>query len=159
MDHSIEVIDLCVEEYLRYIRSLKYALRDIEQEIEELEQTLILTGVSYQDTGGTASVSKDRLGDGVVKLIELKDNLAGEHAAHADELSHARNLCRFSEPRQALWLSRVERMTYEQIAKELGYSKRTIRRMIGRGRRELYDVMPEYFRRHTIPNAIPNNVL
>ena len=158
MEHTTEVINLCVEEYLRYIRSLKYALRDIGREIEELEQSLTLTGVSYTE-GTSSSISKDALGDGVVKLIELKDSLAGEYAAHADELSHARNLCRFSEPRRALWLSRVERMTYAQISKELGYSVMTIRRMIGRGRRELYSVMPENYRRNTIPNALPHNVL
>ncbi len=156
MQHSAEVIDLCVEEYLRYIRSLRYALQDIEREIEELEQTLTLTGVSYSDASSKTHNSHDRLGDGVVKLLELKDKLTGEQAAHADELSHARNICRFSEPRQAVWLSRVERLTYAQIAKQLGYSTRTIRRMIIRGRREIYSVMPEYWRRYTIPDATPH---
>ncbi len=158
MEHAAEVIAICTDEYLRYIRALRYALKDLEQEIEDMEQTLILSGVKYSDMGGGGYVT-DKVGDGVAKLLEMREKLAAEQVAHADELAHARNLCRFSEPRQALWLSRVERKSYKQIAAQLGYSVMTIRRMIPRGRRELYSVMPEQFRRQTIPNAIPYNVL
>lgn len=155
MAHDYDVMAFCADAYLRYVRSLARAIADIEQEVEEHEHSLALMGVDYAQGGG-GGASADRLPDGVIRLMELRELLGAEHARCTADLAHARTLCRADECRRALWLSKVEGMTYAEVGREMGYSKRTAARMVERGKVSLYYAMPEEWRRYAIPNALPD---
>lgn len=155
MTHDYEVMAFCTDAYLRYVRSLKSAMEDIEREVEEHARSIELAGFDPARSGCGLAPYADRLPDGVVRLVELRERLADEHARCASDLALARDLCRFDEGRRALWLSRVERVPYSEIARRTGCSRRTVRRMAERGKVSLYYLMPEEWRRYAVPNALP----
>ena len=155
LTHDYEVMAFCADAYLRYVRSLKSAMEDIEREVEEHARGIELAGFDPARCGGGRGASADKLPDGVIRLIELRERLSEEHARCAGDLAHARDLCRFDEDRRALWLSRVERLPYSEIARRMGCSKRTVRRMVAHGLASLYGLMPEEWRRYAVPNALP----
>ena len=153
MAHDYEVVSFCVDAYLRHIRSLGAAMDDIAAEIAEHESRLALMGVSYEGRQASCSPTADKLPDGVIRLIELRGRLADEVAADMADVERARALCREDEGRRALWMQKVEGMTYAQIAHAMRVSARTARRSVERGKWSLYFSMPEEWRRDPIPNA------
>ena len=153
--HDYEVVAFCVDAYLRYIRSLTAAMDDIAGEIAESESRLALMGVSYEGRQAAVSPSADKLPEGVIRLMELRERLADEVAADAADVSRARALCRESPERRALWMQKVDGMTYAQIAAAAHVGARTARRMVERGKWSLYFAMPEEWRRYSVPNALP----
>ena len=153
--HDFEIMAFCTDAYLRYIHSLDRALHDMECELEEHTHSLELMGIDYSK-GASSGVSSDsKIPDGVARLFEIRERLQTEYARCSSDLAQARALCRCDESRYALWMSRVEGMPYANIARKMGYSKRTIRRMVDRGKVSLYYMMPEEWRRYSIPNALP----
>ena len=143
MAHDYEVVSFCVDAYLRHVRSLGAAMDDLAAEIAEHESRLSIMGVSYEGHGG-----------GVIRLIERRERLSDEIAADMGTIEQARALCREDENRRALWMQKVDGMTYAQIASATHTSARTARRSVERGKWSLYLAMPEEWRRDPIPNAI-----
>lgn len=153
MAHDYEVVSFCVDVYLRHIRSLGAAMDDIAAEIAEHESRLALMGVSYEGRQAACSPTADKLPDGVIRLMELRERLADEVAADIADVERARALCRGEENRRALWMQKVDGMTYAEIARSTHTSVRTAKRMVERGKWSLYYSMPEEWRRDPIPNA------
>lgn len=153
MAHDYEVVSFCVDAYLRHIRSLGAAMDDIAAEIAEHESRLALMGVSYEVRQAACSPKADKLPDGVIRLVELRDRLADEIASDLGDVERARALCRSDENRRALWMQKVDGMTYAEIARAASVSVRTAKRMVERGKWSLYYSMPEEWRRDPIPNA------
>lgn len=152
--HSYETMKICVEAYLRYVRGIDATLAAIAEDIARLEARLELLGVSFE--AAAAGGGHDALPDGVARAAELRDEWAGAMARHADELAEAKGLCRpVHECRHVLWLHVVERRTWEDTARKMGYSVRQAHRLAEVGVRELYALMPERWRREPIPNAAP----
>lgn len=153
--HDCETMKICVRAYLDYVRAIETTLSDIAEDIERIEARLELLGVSY-DSVGSGSGGRDALQDGVVKASELRDEWAGAMARHADDLAKAKLLCRpVHECRYVLWMHAVDRLTWGETARKVGYSVAQTRRMADVGMRELYYLMPEQWRRDPIPNAMP----
>lgn len=154
MEHSFDVMKICVTEYVRYVASLDASMRAIEADIACQNARLDLMGVSLGERGGAAN--RDALPDGVIKLMELREKWSEEYAQLADDLERARELC---EPlhanRRAVWLHFAERMTWAEVGRAIGYSERNAKRIAETGIRELYALMPEEWRRDPIPNAAP----
>ena len=153
MAHDFEVVSFCVDAYLRHIRSLGAAMDDLAAEIAEHESRLALMGVSYEGRQDSCSPTADKLPDGVIRLIDLRARLADEVAADMADVERARALCREDENRRALWMQKVDGMTYAQIANAMCVSVRTAKRIVERGKWSLYFSMPEEWRRDPIPNA------
>lgn len=153
--HDYEVVSFCVDAYLRHVRSLGSAMDDLAAEIAEHESRLSIMGVSYEGhDGGHAQPTADKLPDGVIRLIELRERLSDEIAADMGTIEQARALCREDENRRALWMQKVDGLTYAQIAAATHTSTRTARRSVERGKWSLYLAMPEEWRRDPIPNAL-----
>ena len=138
MHHDYEVMAYTVGLYTHYIRSLRRAVSDMEAEVAEHEQ----------------SPSRDKLPDGVIRLVQMRERLIDEHGRCDADTAHARKLCRGNDDRWAVWLHKVEGMTYAEVGRQLFVSKATARRMVERGTVSLYYVMPEEWRRE-MPNALP----
>lgn len=154
MEHADEVMTLCVDAYMCHVRGMRVAIEDMEMEIADHEQSLALMGVDYSRSGGGKPTS-DKLPDGIAKLLALRDRLAEQHARCSMEIAYARQLCRGNEDLRALWMHEVDRSTYSEVGRVLGCSAMTARRRVGQGRRLMYMMMPEQWRRDAIPNAMP----
>ena len=153
MHHDYEVMAYTVGLYTHYIRSLRRAVSDMELEVAEHEQSLALMGVDYSKGAGSGP-SRDKLPDGVIRLVQMRERLIDEHGRCDSDTAHARKLCRGNDDRWAVWLHKVEGMTYAEVGRQLFVSKATARRMVERGTVSLYYVMPEEWRRE-MPNALP----
>jgi DNA-directed RNA polymerase specialized sigma24 family protein len=152
--HDYETMKICVDAYLRYVRGIDSTLAEIAEDVARLEARLELMGASFE--AAAAGGVRDALPDGIAKAAELRDEWAGAMARHADELSEAKLLCRpVHERRHALWLHSVERLSWDETARRMGYSSAQTRRLAEIGVRELYALMPERWRREPIPNAAP----
>lgn len=154
LSHDFEVIKYCVTDYLSYIRSIEATMRAIESDIAYQNARLNLMGISYEGCGGGSS-NKDALPDGVAKLMELREKWSDEYAHCADDLEYAREL--FHERhvnRRIVWLYIPNKTSWEQVASKVGYSSRQTRRKHDVGMTEVYYLMPEVWRRDSIPNAI-----
>lgn len=152
--HSYETMKICVDAYLCYIRGVDSTLAAIAEDIARIEARLELMGIALG--APSAGDGRDALPDGVAKAAELRDEWAGAMAHHADELAEAKRLCRpVHECRHVLWLHVVERRTWDETARMVGYSSAQTRRLAEVGVRELYALMPERWRREPIPNAAP----
>lgn len=152
LSHDYEVMKYCVEDYLRFVRSLDATMEALEEDIAKQTARLNLMGVSLD--GGGGGCPHDALPEGIVKLMELRAKWSDEYAHCADDLEYARELCKPSNVnRRIVWLHRVCRMTWEVVGREVGYSAQHARRLSERGIVELYYMMPEEWRRDPIPNA------
>lgn len=154
MNHSYEVQKYCVEEYLRYVRSLEATMEAIESDIAKQNARLDLMGISYGGIGSTPSC--DAMPEGLIKLFELRDRWSEEYSTYSHDLEYARELCRpIYENRYMLWVHYVEGKTWSQVARATCFSERQVRNKGMSGIVELYYVMPEEWRRYAIPNAAP----
>ena len=153
--HDIEVMRYCTYEWLRYIASIGDSLRAIEADIATQQARLTLMGYDPSSTR-SGGCFKDRMPDGVAKLMELRDRWSDEYAAMADDLEEAKRICSPAHmARWCVWLHRVERMTWAAVGRKVGYSEQSARRIAEQGLREIYYAMPEEWRRDPIPNAAP----
>lgn len=154
MSHAYDVQKHCVEEYLRYVRSLEASMEAIESDIARQNARLDLMGIPY---GAVPSApSPDALPDGIARLCELRERWSEEYCAYSGDLERARELCRpVHENRNILWKYYIEGQTWDGIARKKVYSERQVRRNAASGVTELYYLMPEEWRRYSIPNAAP----
>lgn len=156
MDHDFEVQRHCVTMYLQHMRYIHDDINYIKGRIEDIQNSLILTGVDFDKVGSCPSSSPDKIPEGLIRLNEMREELKNRLASYGLLLEKARDLC---EPhyiaRRALWLHYVEGMDWACVANSLGYSQPHIYAIRKAGICEIYELMPEEYRRYTIPNASP----
>lgn len=156
MEHSFDVQCHCVKMYLQHMRYIHNDIAYIKDRIQDIQNSLILTGVDFDKHGSCPSSSPDKIPDGLIRLNELREELKDRLVSYAYLLEEARDLC---EPhniaRWALWLHYVDGKDWASTGKIIGYSERYTRSIADAGIRELYMLMPEEYRRYTIPNAAP----
>lgn len=154
MEHSLEVIRICVRAYMRHIRMINDDVRVIAERISEIRTTVELTGVSF-DSQGSASSTGDKMADGVARLVQMSE----EFSLAIDRLdSEYKTAFLWCQPENvgcyAVWLHDVEGMQWRIVGELTGYSEKHIPRIADKGYRELYDLIPEEYRRSSIPNAL-----
>lgn len=153
--HS-DVKRICALEYLKYVRALAHKVSFLQQEISYQRERLDVQGVSY-DIGSAHAVDSDVLPAGVIKLIELIDELNTDLVEYVEQQQIAMSVFdQLSNPlaAQAMRLYYLHEETWEEIAVELKYSYRQIIRIIKLATCEIYELMPEQWRRDPIPNSI-----
>lgn len=148
-----EVQSLCVGWYMGYIRSLKRNLDGFTSAIREKENLLTAMGISYDHQGGNPSPNRDRLADGVMELIMLRERLGEELEQHQARYEHARSVCLKTEGSYVVWLNRVERKSMKEIATLRNVSLSTAKRLSYQGIEDIYANMPERYR-DAIPKAL-----
>ncbi len=155
MEHSPETMRHCVVAYLEDIRVRRSVMADLEWRIDSLRERLEGLGMTQGEhvAGGMAEDMADKL----ARIHELEAKWATAAAESAEAIAVAASMCPASEPeRYCLWLHYVERMTWSEVARKLGYSVQHVRGYLAAiGYVELYTMMPEEYRRYTIPNAAP----
>lgn len=145
----------CVEAYLSEIRGKRDDMRDLEWRIDELRSSM--DGLSSMSDGAIGGGASDPMASGLAALDALQAQWSDVAEAYAGDIAQATAICSPSMPeRHAIWLHTVERMTWAQVARRLGYSEVHVRKNLAVvGIAEIYAEMPEEYRRYSIPNAAP----
>lgn len=156
MEHNFYVQKICVKNYLHHMRFIDNDFKALEGRIASIENQLTLMGVSFDKIGYTSLSEGDKMGSGLIDLLEARDKLAERNARYRRYYEQACDLC---EPhnlyRYALWLHYVDGHNWDTVGSKLGYSESHIKFLAAKGITELYSLMPEEYRRYTLPNAAP----
>lgn len=149
----------CVESYLAHIRALIWSIDDAETRVARCASRLHLLGVDPAKGATPAAPAlehgDDAISESIMRLQELRCELAAELAHGAGEIDQAQRICSRRYPtRYLLWLHYVQGMTWSKAARALGYSESHAKHKIASaGIMEVYGLMPERWRRDPIPNA------
>lgn len=146
-----EVQQICTEAYLKDIQG---HLREVRRIDERIEALTTLDGVDYSRYIGAGKVpntkGNEKMLDAVASVqcfIEAVET-SRKVVEDASELVH-------SVPHgDVLWLRFVEGERCDILARANGVNRRTINRWITEATRATYAVMPEEYRRYSIPNSI-----
>lgn len=157
VEHDANVMRHCVKYYLDQMRFINQNVAFIREQISDLEETISgLFGINYEKDRIQVSPEGDKIGTAIIRLEELRSQLADAIADSYERYHEARNLCQLPHlGRHILWLNRVEGLTYDEISERLNYSRDYVYELSRGGYIDLYYVMPEEIRREAIPNALP----
>lgn len=148
-----DVQKICVLNYLAEMKHLSETLSEIDEQIEKQTSKLEGLSLSYSGMPGSPNANTDKLSNGVALLIELREGWDAAYYSYARELEHARLLCLPIYPeRYLLWLHFVEGLTWRKVGEKVGYSPDHAQKLSHKGYEQLYQLMPERFRR--LPKAL-----
>lgn len=110
----------------------------------------------YRD--GSRAGYEDHLPESLDKLAEIADQIDADIMMWAEEASHAHEIfSRYLETR-IVWLkwgkqgkNRLRDLTWDDVARRIGYSKANAQRLSERGIMVIYHDMPEEYRRSPVP--------
>ena len=68
MEHSPEVVKLCVKAYLRHVRGLRSEMLSVEQLIEETKGRLGVMGVTFDKQGRSSVAGDDAIPAGIARV-------------------------------------------------------------------------------------------
>lgn len=156
VSHDPEVIAHCVRAYMTHIRRADDQIREIERQIRDLRARLEGLGCPLGEDGGGGSPLSDKMADGVASLIELEERWGERIAGTLADVDQCREICDPAHVwRWALYMHLVEGRTWAYAARVVGYAEATVKLHAPDAMREVYYLMPERFRRDSIPNAMP----
>lgn len=158
---SYEFMEAAVDRYLQEAREAAASIQDAEERLARCEARLGLLGAGCAKLGLGQPVGPAARGDAMAEAVQdlwdLRRELAESVAHHGRALEAARTAFPACDPaRYALWLHEVERMTWHQAARRVGYSASWCKQ-VGRERavRSAYEAIPEADKRRLFPEAQP----
>lgn len=145
----------CAEKYLDYVSRLKGRVSFRINEIEEQKSKLEVLGIDYESSIAQGSVTNDKVPDGVLKLIEYIDWLDADLQIYKDDMQIAIGIIEslpsdLVEPARSHYIEGVPWATIERLTY---YSHSAVMKKRKRILIEIYDLMPEEWRR-ILPKAI-----
>lgn len=153
MDHDFWVVKYCVIAYIKDVTHRNQSVNDIADKIRMQQSRLDAMGINFDDKGSKGSVNADAIENGVATIIELKQELETRIAANGRDYVDAYLICTRTDESSTVWYHVSERKKWAEIGRMMGYSESNIRKMAQKGYQEIYDAMPEIYRRYTLPNA------
>lgn len=154
MKHGPEVRRICATAYLDHVRSLRMRIDALQEEIEPLRE-MVGTAMDYRERV-SGSPNPKAFEDAVIKLQDLIADYCTEMAEFVDELLVARSVVRgLSRPgyRTAIELHYIDGTPWTIVCEVMGYTKDGMMTLRRKAVDEVYDLMPEQWRREPIPNA------
>lgn len=154
MRHDPEVRRICATAYLEHIRSLKARIDSLQEEIEPLRE-MAGTTMDYRERV-SGSPNPKAFEDAVIRLQELIADYCTEMAEFVDEQRIAHEVMRrLSRPEygRALTAHYLTGKTWERCCVDMDYSWQGMMKLRRNAIDDVYDLMPEQWRRQSIPNA------
>ena len=142
-------------DYLEHVRGLSRSLESRQQEIEALRSKMLPQGIVYGGMPGSPNAYGDAIPDGIAKLEALIASYCDELAACIEEVERAHRLVESmptNEQRDILRMRYLLGYSWERVAVNVGYSRRTTIRRANRALCELFDMLPREWRLE-IPKA------
>lgn len=144
----------CSREWMRHVAGLKRRVKATQDAIEQARSMMLPQGIAY-DGGGGSGCYADAIPDGVAKLEGMIAEYSLGLAAMVDEERRARTAIASLEHerhRTAVERHYLLGETFGQVAEATGYSTDSVKRNCREGLIELYDRIPEEYRR--MPAAV-----
>lgn len=154
MLHDPEVRRICATAYLDRIRSLKTHIDSLRERIEPLRE-MVGTTMDYRERVAT-SPNPRAFEDAVIRLQDLIADYCTEMAEYAEEQHVAYGVTRrLSRPeyRIAVEMHYIDGKPWTTVCESMGYTKDGMMTLRRKAIDEVYDLMPEQWRRDPIPNA------
>lgn len=159
MEHDPNVKHHCAEAYMLYVRSLVVRVNIMRDEIERQKALLQPLGVKYSDSV-SQNVSGDSMENGVIKLQEMIAEYTTELLEYVEQQRIAHEAVgELSKPERtkALTCHYLQGLTWEETCVKMSFSWHGMMKLRKKALIELYDHMPERWRRDPIPNALPQS--
>lgn len=157
MTHHPDIKKICVEAYLEYVKNIDEGIRTLKESIDRQRSLMLPSGLDYSGLIPSSSSSGDALANGVIKLQEMIAEYTTELAEYVEQQRTASLVfASLSKPAYRLAFTKyyLQGKTWEQVCVEMAYSYRRLMQIRSEGMLEVYDLMPEEWRRYSIPNAI-----
>ena len=155
MQHNFEVMKFCVNEYLSKVKYADTIIRQAREDLEQARAALRLCAVDY-----TAEYIKaypvagdDALNRKIHKLQMMESQYTEKLDFYGGLKAQALDICTLSDQRMCVWYRRIENLKDAEIAKKYACSTATVRRWIVEGYQNIYYLMPEEYRRQSIPDC------
>lgn len=155
MQHDQEVRRICATAYLEHVRSLKTRIDSLQEEIDPLRD-MVGTATDYREKVSKSGNPKS-FEDAIIRLQELIADFLTEMAGYVEEQRIAHDVMhRLSRPEYARALTAyyLSGKTWEMCCVDMGYTWNGMMSLRRKAIQEVYDLMPETFRREPIPNAM-----
>lgn len=154
LQHDHEVRRICATDYLEHVRSLKTRIDALREEID-LNSDMLGTTTRYREKVSKSGNPKS-FEDAVIHLQELIADFLTEMAGYVEEQRIAHDVMRrLSRPEYARALTAyyLSGKTWEMCCVDMGYTWQGMMSLRKKAVQEVYDFMPETWRREPIPNA------
>ncbi len=154
MQHDQEVRRICATAYLEHVRSLKTRIDALQEEID-LNSDMLGTTTRYREKVSKSGNPKS-FENSVIRLHDLIEDYCTELAEYVDEQYVAHDVMRrLSRPEYARALTAyyVRGKSWELCCVDMGYTWQGMMSLRKKAVQEVYDFMPEAWRRDPIPNA------
>lgn len=154
MRHDPEVRRICATAYLDDLKGTMGKMDSIREDIEALRD-IGATTMDYHEHV-SSSPNPKAFEDRMARLSELNDKWLTELGEFTEKVDVARDVFMAMGNRdgaRALKLHYMLGKTWEMVCVEMGYSYGGMMKLRRRAVDEVYDLMPEEWRRNTIPNA------
>lgn len=155
MIHSEEVKRICAERYLEYVEDLESRIDSVAACIQKQKDRLDVMGVSYDCMQSNGS-SRDTLPDGIVKLMELVDKASTDLVEYKEQRDIAvATIDKLpSLPmRKAMRMHYLDGLSWVDVERVMFYSHSGLMHLRKRAMVDIYDAMPEEWRR-SLPKAV-----
>lgn len=139
--------------YLKSLREMQESVKRKEERIAGLRS--IAEGMRVTMGEKVSGGQRKGIADIQAELDAARDEFIGEVSRYSKEIAEGYRVCPVEDiPRYACWLHWVERMTWAQVGKKIGYCPDHCRSSIRRvGLCRIYDHMPHHWRAKA-PEAI-----
>lgn len=155
MEHHPDVKKHCAKAYLDYVRSLSQRIQSLQENIERQKTLMLPSGINYTESV-SQSTSGDNLENGVIKLHELIAEYCTELSEYVEQQHIAHDVFNaLSKPEYNSALTHYYLLgkSWEQVCVEMGYTWQGMMSLRKKAIQEVYDYMPEEWRRYSIPKA------
>lgn len=154
MEHDPFVRNHCATEYLDDLKATMGKMDSIREDIELLRDVGTTT-MDYHERV-SSSPNPKKFEDRMLRLREKEDKWDEELEEFLEKIDVAHDVflsMRNRDGARALNLHYMQGKTWEMVCVEMGYSYGGMMKLRRRAVDEVYDLMPEEWRRNTIPNA------
>lgn len=140
--------------YIEEIKGMRHRMDQLHDELECIRSLMLPHGVSYEEAV-TTSPSLDAMGNRFARYAELEERFALECEEFCARIAECHTLMGLlpAHYARALTLWYVSNKNWGEIAREMGYTRDGIMRIRRNALNELYDHIPEEYRRE-LPKAV-----
>ena len=149
--HHSEVMRICVKFYLE---DIKGSYNELERVLERyLKVSDPLQGIDYSSNLGVNTSCVEHSIDDLIDRLDAWECYIDVLEQVQAKIKHAQTLVRGVKYCEFLWLHYVQGVKWSVIATRAHVDVSTMRRWKTRAIRDVYCLMPEEYRRYSIPNA------
>lgn len=154
LQHDPEVRRICATAYLEHLSTLRAEIDALEEEIAPLRD-MTMSAMDYREYV-SSSPNPKAFEDAMARLQELVDRCFTEQVGYTEELDVAHGVFLGLSRREyarALKSHYLFCRSWEQVCVDMGYTWSGMMKLRRKAVDEMYDLMPEEWRRNAIPNA------